>query len=293
MAPELFDESLAPTKEYTSAVDIWALGAVAYCARTGKGPFASISELFSFSTGKTRFPLTPLISSSGAFMDFILNLMDKIPANRLTIDQVLEQEWLKSGGNVAKVAHQYVSKLPEQAIDWTDQIPLGRCCHRRMFGTPRLRRRGTRVLRCLQVKPCVPQLFLDRQLPSPRILLSHTVQNNKHTVIHILYRRQLSRQGPQPNYSLLPTAKRPGGWTLGTMEMRVKNIFARSHPMPSRVPLISQSLLLADQQPSTLILDIMSKSPLNRAARPFTKDRHLQQALRLDLGHSISMRTPT
>ncbi|KAH6697421.1 kinase-like domain-containing protein, partial [Plectosphaerella plurivora] len=93
MAPELFERNDANIK-ITSAVDIWSLGAVAFCARTGKAPFANTYELCKFSSGTTRFPTQPLMRSSGAFVDFIFRLMEKLPAGRPTMAEALEHDWV-------------------------------------------------------------------------------------------------------------------------------------------------------------------------------------------------------
>jgi serine/threonine protein kinase len=89
MAPELFS-----TSHYTSAVDIWALGAVAFCMRTGVPPFPSYMKLYEYSKDQTNFPLRALGSSSGFCMNFVLGTMTDRPERRLTIEQVLAHDWL-------------------------------------------------------------------------------------------------------------------------------------------------------------------------------------------------------
>ncbi|KAI0401987.1 kinase-like protein [Xylaria palmicola] len=89
MAPELFGSS-----EYTSAVDVWALGAVAFCMRTGSPPFGTHMELLDYHRGQMSFPRCPLGSSSGFCMNFVLGAMTERPERRLTIEQVLAHDWL-------------------------------------------------------------------------------------------------------------------------------------------------------------------------------------------------------
>ncbi|KAI0440564.1 kinase-like domain-containing protein [Xylaria telfairii] len=89
MAPELFGSS-----EYTSAVDVWALGAVAFCMRTGFPPFRTHMELLNYHRDQTRFPVRALGSSSGFCMNFVLGAMTERPERRLTIEQVLAHDWL-------------------------------------------------------------------------------------------------------------------------------------------------------------------------------------------------------
>ncbi|KAI1125457.1 kinase-like domain-containing protein [Nemania abortiva] len=89
MAPELFGSAA-----YTSAVDVWALGAVAFCMRTGFPPFATQMELHDYHRDQTKFPVRALGSSTGFCMNFVLGTMTDRPERRLTIDQVLAHDWL-------------------------------------------------------------------------------------------------------------------------------------------------------------------------------------------------------
>ncbi|KAI1293231.1 kinase-like protein [Xylaria venustula] len=89
MAPELLGSA-----DYTAAVDVWALGAVAYCMRTGFPPFRSILELCNYQRDLTQFPSRELGRSSGFCMNFVLRTMEDQPERRLTIEQVLVHDWL-------------------------------------------------------------------------------------------------------------------------------------------------------------------------------------------------------
>ncbi|KAJ5343818.1 uncharacterized protein N7506_003642 [Penicillium brevicompactum] len=76
MAPEV-----RSSNSYTAAVDIWSLGAVAYYMRTGSAPSAN--------------PI-PSLRNSGKFCtDFVMRAMAHVPAQRLTIQQVLAHGWLQ------------------------------------------------------------------------------------------------------------------------------------------------------------------------------------------------------
>lgn len=97
MAPELFACNPDGTRcALTKAVDVWSLGAVAFCLRTGHSPFATTFDLAMFNSGKARFPTRPLMSSSGAFIDFVVSLLEKAPDDRPNISQTLEHEWILS-----------------------------------------------------------------------------------------------------------------------------------------------------------------------------------------------------
>ncbi|KAI3320714.1 kinase-like domain-containing protein [Xylariaceae sp. AK1471] len=89
MAPELYGSS-----DYTSAVDVWALGAVAFCMRTGFPPFRTHMQLYDYHRDQTHFPVRALGSSSGFCMNFVLGTMNERPERRLTIEQVLAHDWL-------------------------------------------------------------------------------------------------------------------------------------------------------------------------------------------------------
>ena len=91
-APELFGGS---SEQYTAAVDVWALGAVAFCLRTGRPPFLSTKHLMDYSRDhRVQFPIRPLGTSSGFCMNFVLGTMADLPERRLTIEHVLAHDWL-------------------------------------------------------------------------------------------------------------------------------------------------------------------------------------------------------
>lgn len=89
IAPEMM-ESI----DYTSAVDVWALGAVDFYLRTGHTPFSTWEALIQYHAGQKDFPSRPLGVSTGFCIDFVLGAMHPLPATRLNIQQVLSHEWL-------------------------------------------------------------------------------------------------------------------------------------------------------------------------------------------------------
>lgn len=92
MAPELFGDS---SEQYTAAVDVWALGAVAFCLRTGNPPFRSVQHLMDyFRDHRVQFPIRQLGTSSAFCMNFVLGTMAELPERRLTIEHVITHDWL-------------------------------------------------------------------------------------------------------------------------------------------------------------------------------------------------------
>lgn len=120
MAPELFGQKDV-SASFTSAVDVWSLGAVAFCVRTGKAPFENTFELCKFSSGTMRFPTQPLMNSSGAFVDFVFSLMEKSPAFRLTMTEVLEHEWMRSAGAFAPATTKQTLQPTQPTDKWEVQ----------------------------------------------------------------------------------------------------------------------------------------------------------------------------
>ena len=89
MAPELFDRS-----KYSSAVDVWALGAVACCMRTGSPPFHSQTRILDYARSQAHFPVDALRALSWFCGDFVQRAMAGQPERRPAIKQVLSFGWL-------------------------------------------------------------------------------------------------------------------------------------------------------------------------------------------------------
>ncbi|EGO57469.1 hypothetical protein NEUTE1DRAFT_42121 [Neurospora tetrasperma FGSC 2508] len=98
MAPELWHTS----ERYTSAVDVWALGAIAFCMRTGSPPFPNPVTLANYPEDPTVFPTLKLRSSTQPCRGFITGAMAAIPQERLTIVEAVGHYWLSRDMNVSK-----------------------------------------------------------------------------------------------------------------------------------------------------------------------------------------------
>lgn len=92
MAPELFGDL---SDRYTAAVDVWALGAVAFCLRTCSPPFPTIRDLLDYARdNRVGIPLRQLGRSSGFCVSFVLGTLAEIPERRFTIAHALAHDWL-------------------------------------------------------------------------------------------------------------------------------------------------------------------------------------------------------
>ncbi|KAK4211316.1 kinase-like domain-containing protein [Rhypophila decipiens] len=96
-APEIFGlGSGANLGSYTSAVDMWSLGAVVHKILTGNPPFQGLSEVFKYISGQASFPMTDLqkrgVSENG--QDFVSKLMAESPKDRLTAAGAAQHPWM-------------------------------------------------------------------------------------------------------------------------------------------------------------------------------------------------------
>lgn len=96
-APEVLRAGNSESSNYTAAVDIWALGAIAFCACTGKPPFQSDYDTVNFFQGGVDFPVLALTECEcdQATTKFIRAAMAKVPEHRPTVHQLLSYPWLK------------------------------------------------------------------------------------------------------------------------------------------------------------------------------------------------------
>lgn len=100
MAPEIMNGG--PTRgkrlRYTPAVDIWALGATTHCILTKEPPFGgNLSDISDYARERITFKADSkaLRRCSHVCVQFLSDTMKVNKDLRLTIDQVLEHEWLR------------------------------------------------------------------------------------------------------------------------------------------------------------------------------------------------------
>ena len=96
MAPELFHyvpDLDAETSEYTSAIDLWALGCILYRATVGAVPFPSLLSLRNYCRDPSKVPLHLPDSMKNA-EPFVEELLRPHPATRPLADTALAYPWL-------------------------------------------------------------------------------------------------------------------------------------------------------------------------------------------------------
>nr|XP_046228108.1 serine/threonine-protein kinase H1-like [Scatophagus argus] len=95
--PEYMAPEVLLRKPYSCAVDMWALGVIAYIVLSGCMPFEddSRTRLYrSIVRGKYSFKGDPWPSVSNLAKDFIQRLLPLDPATRLTADQAIHHPWV-------------------------------------------------------------------------------------------------------------------------------------------------------------------------------------------------------
>lgn len=99
MAPELRCGSYLGTSSrgYTYAVDLWAMGCIAYRLVAGAVPFPPEYDLTEFCRDESLFPLQHLIESNvgDSCRSFIKALLTTSPTDRPSAAEALNHNWIK------------------------------------------------------------------------------------------------------------------------------------------------------------------------------------------------------
>ncbi|XP_075936977.1 serine/threonine-protein kinase H1-like [Anarhichas minor] len=117
--PEYMAPEVLLRKPYSCAVDMWALGVIAYVVLSGSMPFEddSRTRLYrSIVRGKYSFHGDPWPSVSNLAKDFVQRLLPLDPAARLTADQAIRHPWVvtMAAGSSVKNLHRSISQNLKQ-----------------------------------------------------------------------------------------------------------------------------------------------------------------------------------
>jgi serine/threonine protein kinase len=101
-APEVHDRSFSDEREtdrYTSAVDIWSFGCVAYTILTNELPFPGFNHLMWYVAGQKGFPTALLVENniSEPAQKLLQRMLAPAPHNRPTAKECLEDAWITTG----------------------------------------------------------------------------------------------------------------------------------------------------------------------------------------------------
>lgn len=111
--PDYLPPEMVDNKKYHRNVDVWGLGVLLYEFLVGKPPFEDQSDSALYQRIKTSTPSFPSDLSPLA-KDLVLRLLNKNPAERLTLQQVLSHPWLAgncSGANAQTLQEKYGGML--------------------------------------------------------------------------------------------------------------------------------------------------------------------------------------
>ncbi|XP_034026291.1 serine/threonine-protein kinase H1 homolog [Thalassophryne amazonica] len=119
--PEYLAPEVLMKRPYSCAVDMWALGVIAYIVLSGSMPFEddSRTRLYrSILMGKYSFHGEPWSSVSSQAKDFIRCLLVLDPSTRLTADQAMHHPWVVTmvASSSMKNLHQCISQNFRQRL---------------------------------------------------------------------------------------------------------------------------------------------------------------------------------
>ncbi|CAK6968611.1 serine/threonine-protein kinase H1-like [Scomber scombrus] len=141
--PEYMAPEMLLMRPYSCAVDMWALGVIAYIMLSGSMPFEDDSRVRLYRSilrGKYSFHGDPWPSVSNLAKDFIQRLLALDPAIRLTADQAIHHPWVVTmaasssmrnlhrsiSQNLRQRASRSSSRCPSSTASSSDANGLGR-----------------------------------------------------------------------------------------------------------------------------------------------------------------------
>uniref|UniRef100_A0A3B5B171 Serine/threonine-protein kinase H1-like n=1 Tax=Stegastes partitus TaxID=144197 RepID=A0A3B5B171_9TELE len=127
--PEYMAPEVLLRKPYTCAVDMWALGVIAYIVLSGSMPFEDDNRTRLYKTivrGKYSFHGNPWPSVSNLAKDFIARLLVSDPAARLTADQAIRHPWvvtMAAGASMRNLHRSISQNLRQRASRGSSRCP--------------------------------------------------------------------------------------------------------------------------------------------------------------------------
>ncbi|XP_067434969.1 serine/threonine-protein kinase H1-like [Thunnus thynnus] len=127
--PEYLAPEVLLRRPYSCAVDMWALGVIAYIMLSGSMPFEDDSRVRLYRSilrGRYSFHGDPWPSVSNLAKDFIQRLLALDPATRLTSDQAIRHPWVvtMAASSSMRNLHQSISQnLRQRASRCSSRCP--------------------------------------------------------------------------------------------------------------------------------------------------------------------------
>uniref|UniRef100_A0A667XDY1 Si:ch211-27e6.1 n=1 Tax=Myripristis murdjan TaxID=586833 RepID=A0A667XDY1_9TELE len=127
--PEYMAPEMVLRRPYSCAVDMWALGVIAYIVLSGSMPFEDDSRTRLYRAilrGKYSFRGDPWPSVSSPAKDFIQHLLASDPAARLTAEQAIRHPWVATmaAGSSMRNLHRSISQnLRQRASRTSSRCP--------------------------------------------------------------------------------------------------------------------------------------------------------------------------
>jgi serine/threonine protein kinase len=109
-APEIDNDFV-----HDKSVDLWSFGVIIYVLLTGMAPFSGEGDALVANKHAGNFGFEAVIPSEPA-QRLVTGLLQAIPENRLTIEQVLDSEWMIEADDVLDEADLYLTR--DIMTDW-------------------------------------------------------------------------------------------------------------------------------------------------------------------------------
>ncbi|OHT05552.1 CAMK family protein kinase [Tritrichomonas foetus] len=117
MAPEL----ILDHSGFTEAIDVWSLGVILFCMMSGNLPFTAENDEKLLSTIVYKDPDFSQIKSVPC-RNLLKQILNKNPKKRITLNQIIDHEWLKNSPLISLVNMTYPKKEDASKATSKDEI---------------------------------------------------------------------------------------------------------------------------------------------------------------------------